>query len=106
MVDYYNHWLWTPLGEAMEALRYAADSDEKHPLAPPSGGGPGGVVKAKPQAPASPEPAAILPVTAIVDGSAEAGREFKKFPEPLPHSRNYLKSLSRRRELKTARASG
>jgi integrase len=99
MVDYYNHWLWTPLCEAMEALSYGADSDERHPLAPPSGGGPGGGVKVKPQAPASPEPAAILPVTAIVDGSAEAGREFKKLPEPLPGSRNYLKSLWRRREL-------
>lgn len=53
MVDYHNHWLWTPLCEAMEALSYAADSDEKHPLAPPSGGGAGGGVKAKPQAESS-----------------------------------------------------
>lgn len=32
MVDYYNHWLWTPLCEAMSPLSFKADADEAHPL--------------------------------------------------------------------------
>ena len=32
MVDYYNHWLWTPICEAMLALSYSADAEEHHPL--------------------------------------------------------------------------
>lgn len=30
MVDYYNnHWLWTPLCEAVASLNYRADADER-----------------------------------------------------------------------------
>jgi hypothetical protein len=71
----------------MEALSYGADSDERHPLAPPRGDGPRGGVKAKPQAPASPEPGDEDAYLAVVAGAEEVGRELKKLPEPLPGSR-------------------
>ena len=80
MVDYYNHWLWTPLCEAISALDYAADAGELHPLTIAKATQ-RGATEALDHAPLAEPPA---------PGS---------LPKGLPETRKYLKSGWRRREL-------
>jgi integrase len=129
MVDYYNHWLWTPICEAMLALSYSADALEQHPLMLAKarrGPGPAGT-SGQPALPAASDespPAASgaasdatspggATVTAIrprelasCDSRLAAGNAWKisgptikMLPDPLPGSSNCSELLWRRREL-------
>jgi integrase len=119
MVDYYNHWLWTPLCEAMLSLNYQADADEHHPLklvktkggggdngaptqsgsgAPPAPGAAGGIAVAS----SSSERAACLEIAAASGGWDYVGPLFKKLPEALPRMSNQQDLGWRRRELNPA----
>jgi integrase len=119
MVDYYNHWLWTPLCEAMLSLSYQADADEHHPLqlvktkgggggngaptqsgsgAPPAPGAAGGIAVAS----SSPKVASCVEMAAASGGWDFVGPLFKKLPEALPRMSNQQDLGWRRRELNPA----
>ena len=76
MVDYYNHWLWTPLCEAVASLSFRADADERHPLASARGPVQVGPVEAS--------PAPKNDVSDPDDFKQAAGGEFaKRFARPV-----------------------
>lgn len=116
MVDYYNHWLWTPLCEAILALSYRADADEHHPLtvvkakrgdgssgAPGESGSPAAAAPGASGASAAvalaPELVSCLPLAAA-SGDWEGFRPaIIKLPEPLPRISKQQDLGWRRREL-------
>ena len=117
MVDYYNHWLWTPLCEAILALSYRADADEHHPLtvvkakrgdgssgAPGESGSPAGVAPGASGASAAvalaPELVSCLPLAAASGDWEGFGPAIKRLPEPLPRISKQQDLGWRRRELK------
>jgi hypothetical protein len=119
MVDYYNHWGWTPLCEALLPLSFAVDAGEVHPLA----GAQSAPVATAPRLPAEApndaangQPAhATVATTATTEsagctaprgdasdpfaGAKPPSQRSEVLPQPLPGSSNYPKLLWRRREL-------